>query len=59
MWKDKLNKKERKHLKENKIKTKHDMKEQIKFIKKEFRKPGDKFFVCFECIGIAEKLGWW
>ena len=55
-WNDKLNKKERKHLKENGITTKARFMEQIAYTAS--RKKTDTFF-CWECYDIANKIGMW
>lgn len=58
-WNSKLNKKERAHLRENKIRYKYQMEEQVKFLKEEQKKDPIKRFFCWECRDIAVKLGMW
>jgi len=49
-WKDKLNKKELKHLKETDTKTLMQIKENVKH--------QDKMeFPCWDCVSIGQKLG--
>ena len=55
-WNGILNKKEREHLRENKIRYKYQMIEQVRFLKENDR-TGIHF--CFECRSIAMKLGMW
>lgn len=57
-WKKRLNKKERKHLTENKILYKYQLIDQKKFIKNEMKKE-NTFFVCRDCINILKKLDLW
>lgn len=54
-----LTKKEQKHLRENKIRTKYDMQKQVEHIKAFKRDYPDNTFVCYECVAIARKLGMW
>jgi len=57
-WKQKLTKKQRKHLNEMKIYTKHSLEVQKAHLKKEMK--GDtRCFVCYECIEILKRLGMW
>lgn len=53
----KLPKKDKKHLRENKISTKQQLFDQIKFLKEEKAKRGSMRFPCWECWQIGKKLG--
>ena len=55
----KLNKTDRKHLKEMNINTKYKFQEQIIFLKGEQKKTADNRILCYDCIHIARKLGLW
>ena len=54
-----LNKTEQKHLRENKIDTKYQFEEQVKFLKETREKEPDRAFPCYDCLHIAKKLGMW
>lgn len=62
MWKDKLNKKERKHLVESKIRTLYDLRAQKDFLAKCYEEAKKKHTehpyvnTCFECRSIISKL---
>jgi hypothetical protein len=58
IW-SKLPKKDKKHLRENKILYKWQFEEQIKHIKKLQNEGEYPMFVCYDCITIAKKLGMW
>ncbi|MCK4545370.1 hypothetical protein KAU43_07515 [candidate division WOR-3 bacterium] len=63
-WKDKLTKKERKHLSDSGIRTKTQMEVQVVFLKnyEEENKDNPKralLYPCWECKQIAKKLGMW
>lgn len=55
----KLNKEERKHLRENGIHTKAQFIEQLDFLKAERKEHPDQPYPCHDCIHIARKLGMW
>lgn len=56
----KLNKTDRKHLRENKIYTKYQFLEQVDFLKQEKKKGSDEGrILCHDCLHIARKLGLW
>lgn len=55
-WK-KLNKSERKHLSENKIFTNSDWNKQIEFLRSKTNPDDINRRICFDCFGIAHKLG--
>ena len=55
----KLNKTDRKHLREMKINTKWQFTEQVAFLKKERTEHPDRPYPCYDCIRIAKKLGMW
>lgn len=54
----KLNKTDRKHLREMKIYTKYQFQKQVDFLKEQF-KTTDRGIVCWDCLQIAKKLGMW
>lgn len=53
-----LTKKDQKHLRENKIFTKYQFEEQIKFLKSEMKKRENRT-ICYDCLHIAKKLNMW
>jgi hypothetical protein len=55
----KLNKTDRKHLRENKIFTKYQMQKQIDFLQKTRKEHPDNPYPCYDCVHIAKKLGMW
>jgi len=55
----KLNKTDRKHLKEMNICTKYQFEKQVKYMKEELDKHPTEIFICWECRKIADKLGMW
>lgn len=55
----KLNKAEKKHLREMKLTTLEKFKKQIQFLKEDRVKHPDQQYLCYECIHIAKKLGLW
>ena len=56
-WKQKLNKKEVKHLTECGIKTKYDLERQKNFMLEERKKIITERIYCWECHTILRKLG--
>ena len=56
LW-SKLPKKDKKHLRENKIFTKYLFEQQILYLKSV--KAEHPISSCYECIQIAKKLGMW
>jgi hypothetical protein len=58
-WKDKLTKKEKKHLSENKIRTKYDLEKQRDFLKKWIEEHKNSNCPCYECKHILIKLNMW
>jgi len=55
----KLNKTDRKHLREMNIDSKYFFEKQIAFLKEEHEKNPNKPYLCYDCIRIARKLGMW
>ena len=55
----KLPKKDKKHLRENGIYTKHQFEKQVEFMKQIAKKEGTIRSTCDECRHIAHKLGMW
>ena len=55
----KLNKTDRKHLKEMNIDRRYLFEKQITFLKEEHEKNPYNPYLCYDCIHIARKLGMW
>ena len=55
----KLNKTDRKHLREMNIYTKYQFEKQVEHMKNELKKHPTERFVCLDCRRIADKLGMW
>ena len=55
----KLNKTDRKHLREMNITNKYLFEKQIAFLKAEREKNPDRPYPCYDCIRIAKKLDMW
>jgi len=58
-WKNQLNKKEIRHLRDSGIKTKYQLDKQLKFLKKCEAESPELPEPCWECKQIFIKLGMW
>lgn len=55
----KINKTDRKHLREMHIYTKYMFQEQVRFLKAERDKDPSQPYRCYDCVRIARKLDMW